>query len=615
LVRTDIAGFVGYAERGPLPEDFEPGFDATMVAKRLTSWAEYTATFGSFLANGFLPFAVRGFFETGGDTCYVVRVAATRAAADRQPVAASLPLPAGPAQPAGILAGSGGGASMRITLAAALTTQQLVGAGIAVQHTGLTQNATILASLADGSFLLSAPLDARFAVGDAVTWFPAAATIAARTRGAWGNRIRLDFVALDAGAFGLTVTVDLGPGTPPTEQEVYRRLTPAIAAVVLAEQSNLVVLRSMGPPRAISFDPAGPLAGRTVYLGGGRDGLSDVTMSDFTGTGTGDRRGLRLLEEIDDIGVIAVPDTVLTIAPPLKPPPVVLPPCTLPPEPSPPPLPPDPTATPPVLSDADQASLRLAMIGQAQRLNVRVALIDPPGGLQPDAMLAWADLRNTIGPASRFAALYYPWLLVQDPRSVTGSLCAVPPSGHVAGAYATNDLTHGVQHPPANIALPSVRDLESPLTSLQQGLLNVASINVIRSFPGRGVLVWGARSLAADGDTDWRFIHVRRLISAIEETVRRSSRWAVFEVNDATLRSTLTHALTVLLEGIWATGGLQGATPTEGFYVKCDTTNNLQPVIDAGQVVCQIGVAVAAPMEFIVFEIRQDVAGGALQES
>ena len=244
LVRTDIAGFAGYAERGPLPEDFEPGFDATLVARRLTSWAEYTATFGSFLPNGFLPFAVRGFFETGGDTCYVVRVAATRASADRQPVAASLPLPAGPAQPVGTLAQSGGGASVRITLAAGVTAQQLVGAGIAVQHTGLGQSASILALLADGSFLLSAPLDARFAAGDGVTWFPTAATIAARTRGAWGNRIRLDFVALDAGAFGLTVTVDLGPGTPPTEQEVYRRLTPATAAVVLAEQSNRGHLRS-----------------------------------------------------------------------------------------------------------------------------------------------------------------------------------------------------------------------------------------------------------------------------------------------------------------------------------------------------------------------------------
>src|SRR6516164_7543445 len=93
LVRTDIAGFVGFAERGPLPEDFAREFDPPLVARRLTSWAEYEATFGSFLANGYLPFAVRAFFENGGDTCYVVRVAATdpsRIPLDRQPIAASL---------------------------------------------------------------------------------------------------------------------------------------------------------------------------------------------------------------------------------------------------------------------------------------------------------------------------------------------------------------------------------------------------------------------------------------------------------------------------------------------------------------------------------------------
>src|SRR6266545_2189467 len=110
LVRTDIAGFVGYAERGPLPEDMDDAqFEATDVARRITSWAEFQSVYGSFLPEGHLAPAVRGFFENGGDTCYVVRIAATRAALDQQPVAARFALPSGPPTAFGTLAAPGDG--------------------------------------------------------------------------------------------------------------------------------------------------------------------------------------------------------------------------------------------------------------------------------------------------------------------------------------------------------------------------------------------------------------------------------------------------------------------------------------------------------------------------
>jgi phage tail sheath protein FI len=620
LVRTDIAGFVGFAERGPLPEDFAREFDPTLVARRLTSWAEYEATFGSFLANGYLPFAVRAFFENGGDTCYVVRVAATdpsRIPLDRQPIAASLSLPAGPARAAGTLSGPGGGAAVQMALTPPLTPADLIGNWITVSHSGLDQSRVVQGTLADGSFLLSRPLDHQFVAGDPVTLSPTAATITARSRGFWGNHIRLQFTQLGNDAFGLAVTVDPGPDAVPTEQEFYRSLvldpgSPDDAAATLAARSNLIALQTNGGK--ISFDPSGPLAGRVVYLEGGRDGLADVSLSDFAGRST-DRRGLRLLEEIDEVAIIAIPDAVLKIAPPMRAPAVELPPCTPPPAVPPPVLPPDPTAVPKPLSDEDRATLQMLMIEQCERLNYRFALIDPPSGLQPSAMQQWPSQppQNLINRSARFAALYYPWLSVSDPLGVTGRNRAVPPSGHVAGAYAQVDLSIGVQHPPANVALASVAALAHDISDLQQGPLNTANVNAIRVFPGRGIRIWGARSLAADDD--WRFIHVRRLMSAIEETVQRSSRWATFEVNDATLRKTLTHSLTVLLEGIWTKGGLQGSTPDQGFFVKCDDTNNPQSVIDAGQVICQVGVAIAAPMEFLVFEIRQDVTGGVVVES
>ena len=163
----------------------------------------------------------------------------------------------------------------------------------------------------------------------------------------------------------------------------------------------------------------------------------------------------------------------------------------------------------------------------------------------------------------------------------------------------------GVQNPPANVDLASVLDVAQNMSDAQQGPLNDANVNVIRDFPGRGIRIWGARSLALDDA--WRYIHIRRLISAIEDTALAFSRWAVFETNNTALRNALTHSASVLLEGIWRKGGLTGSTAAEGFYVKCDDTNNPQSVIDAGQVICEVGVAAAAPMEFLVFQIRQDL--------
>lgn len=599
-----------------MPEDFPPGFDASLVARRLTSWPEYQTIFGSFLPNGHLPYAVRGFFETGGDTCYVVRVAATRPETplDRQATAASYPLPSGPFRPAGVLAGQPGGAySVKITLTPPLTPRDLVGASIAAARAGLRQTRIVVGVLANGEFLLSAPLDARFASGDAVEWTPAAATVSARSRGAWGNRLRLQVTQLDSGSpgeFALTVELIPAGGGLAVEREFYRRLVvdPAKAndvAAVLAAKSNLITWSGVQKP---AF---GALGDRVLQLGGGRDGAADVKLPDYTG-GPSDRRGLKLLEEINEIGILAIPDTVLTVAPPPKPRPVAPDPCSPPPASPPPDLPPDPTGTPATLTSADRETLQMLMIEQCERLNFRVAIIDPPEKIDPVQMSAWPTQSRLANQSAKFAALYYPWLKVSDPLAPPNGLRETPPSGFVAGAYAKTDRSSGVWKPPANVVLPSVADVATPLSDDQQGPLNDANVNAIRAFHGRGVVVWGARSLSSDGA--WRYIHIRRLISAIEETILLSSRWAVFEGNTPALRNALAHSLRVLLERIWQAGGLKGATPSQGFYVRCDHVNNPQRVIDAGQVVCEIGVAVAAPMEFLVFQIRQDVSGGAVVE-
>ena len=158
-----------------------------------------------------------------------------------------------------------------------------------------------------------------------------------------------------------------------------------------------------------------------------------------------------------------------------------------------------------------------------------------------------------------------------------------------------------------------VSDVQVPVTSQQQALLNPAGINALRAFPGRGIRVWGARSISKN--PQWVYIHTRRLMSMIEDSVEQATRWVVFRTNDDTLRRMLTHSLNVFLKTIWLTGGLQGATSDGGYFVKCDSTNNTMASIDAGQLICQVGVAIAAPMEFLVFEIRRSVAGAQVVEA
>jgi uncharacterized protein len=380
------------------------------------------------------------------------------------------------------------------------------------------------------------------------------------------------------------------------------------------DRSNLIQVEVIesSPAGATLLVGTGPVAAGAVQLQGGQDGLSKVSIEDFTG-GPEDFRGLRLLEEIDEVAILCLPDAVFE--PPVdlsipKPPS----PDRCAPQPDPESLSPpsdkqgavssaaDETAIPPTL---DPVGIYRAMIGQCEKLRYRVAILD-----HPKSKKTADDLKGWKSPKllTRFGAIYYPWLKVPDPLQIEGPSRRVPAAGHVAGVYARIDNQFGVGRPPANAAFEFATDVADDVTDLDQQNLNPFGINAIRSFPGRGIRVWGARSLARDTDSDWQFIHVRRLMSMIEKSVEVSTRWAVFEPNDFALRRTLVHSLSVFLESIWQTGALQGARPSDGFYVKCDETNNPPAVVDAGQLICEVGVAVAAPMEFLVFEIHQDTA-------
>lgn len=240
-----------------------------------------------------------------------------------------------------------------------------------------------------------------------------------------------------------------------------------------------------------------------------------------------------------------------------------------------------------------------ALLSHCEGQGDRVAILDPEKEV-PDTS-ALADAASKRPRSSAYGSFYYPWILVRDP--FTGDRVAVPPSGHLAGVWARTDAERGVHKAPANTPIRGALALADLVADDEQGLLNQAGVNCIRFFSSEGILVWGARTLSSD--PEWRYLNVRRLLNMIEESIEQSTRWAVFEPNDAPLWSALRRDVRAFLTRIWRTGALQGSTPEQAFFVKCDEETNPPENIDAGVVTTVVGVAPVKPAEFVVFQIRQ----------
>ncbi len=189
--------------------------------------------------------------------------------------------------------------------------------------------------------------------------------------------------------------------------------------------------------------------------------------------------------------------------------------------------------------------------------------------------------------------------------AVNENLTVMPPSGAVAGIYCYVDRTRGVWKAPANVSLSSVAGLTQRIDNQEQEDLNVdvnagKSINAIRAFAGRGIIVWGARTLAGN-DNEWRYIPVRRFFNMVEESVKKSTNWAVFEPNDAGLWTRIKAMIENYLTLKWREGALAGAKPDEAFFVNVGlgTTMTQQDILE-GRLIVEIGLAVVRPAEFII---------------
>lgn len=241
-----------------------------------------------------------------------------------------------------------------------------------------------------------------------------------------------------------------------------------------------------------------------------------------------------------------------------------------------------------------------AILSHCEKMRFRVAVLDAPENLEKGIDTMPMPRDSTMG------AYYFPWVKMYDPTMD----CEVfaPPCGGVAGIYGRVDGTRGVHKAPANEIFRGALGLKYQLTDGEQELLNPKGINCIREFVGRGIRVWGARTFSSN--PEWRYINVRRLFCMVEHAIQDGTNWVVFEPNTRGLWKQITRNLTAFCLRLWKEGALFGDTPEEAFYVRCDDELNPPESIDAGYVVCEIGIAPAKPAEFVVFRISQKALGG-----
>ncbi len=244
-----------------------------------------------------------------------------------------------------------------------------------------------------------------------------------------------------------------------------------------------------------------------------------------------------------------------------------------------------------------------ALIAHAEGKRYRIAVVDGPVNASLNGI---RDFRGRFD--SKYAALYHPWVEILDPteRPAQGAPPArllLPPSGFVTGIYARTDAERGVHKAPANEVVHGLTRFETNINKARQDVLNPEGINALRFFEGRGIRVWGARTMSSD--PEWKYVNVRRLFIYVEHSIDKGTQWAVFEPNNSRLWSNIRHTVEDFLLTLWQQGALLGDKPEEAFFVRCDRTTMTQNDLDNGRLVCLIGIAPTKPAEFVIFRIGQ----------
>jgi phage tail sheath protein FI len=337
--------------------------------------------------------------------------------------------------------------------------------------------------------------------------------------------------------------------------------------------TSALITAGVPPPALHPFRFPSAADGAIIALdAGGVNGNAPTTAQIVGGGAPGARTGIRALEDIDAVSIIAAPGIT-------------------------------------------DLAVQNALIEQCERLKDRFAILDPEPTGTNDAPTMTSILSQRGRFDTKYAALYFPRLRMGNP--LTDLEVSIPPSGHMAGIYARVDIERGVHKAPANEVVRDILGFEATINKETQDLLNPSpmNINVFRDFRAdfRGLRIWGARCITSD--TEWKYVNVRRLFIFLEESLDQGTQWVVFEPNDERLWARVRQSISAFLTRVWRDGALMGTKAEEAFFVRCDRTTMTQDDLDNGRLIVLIGVAPVKPAEFVIIRIGQFTASAQNSES
>lgn len=550
---TRIAGFVGIAAKGPMNEP-----------RLIGGWNEFIDVYGQ-LPESYLWRSVEGFFLNGGRRCYIVRVAHLprhgEALTEQHAACAAHVFVDGWDKPtirARALNEGRWGNSIWVRVATSTAAKTLmtldldIGTGEArVQSVrGFERGALVrIFDRENSDYLIVTE------VGDRMIRWSAATPVLKKYRAAGPTYLEVHELEVHASLRD--------------RREVFRNLqisplSRRNIARVVNEESTLIQIEDLASKAPLPHSL--PVPGPAVRLQGGRDGVDVVTVEDFVGMdrGPGERSGIMALANVEAVSMMAVPDAMLQYK-----------------------------RNPGPATERDVQRIHDAMVDVCENLKDRVAVLDAPPTRDLEDVRKW---RRRL--YSSYAAIYYPWVVSEG----TGNT-HLPPSGHMAGIFARCDEKVGVYKAPANEVVHGVTGVSINLSEDHLGQLNAEGINAIRSFPGRGVRVWGART--SSDEFQWRYINVRRLFIMLKRALEEGTQWASFEPNDPSTWSRLQREVSLFLTSLWEQGYFAGNSPEESFFVRCDGSTTTTDLRDAGTMIAEIGIAPALPAEFMIFSLVQ----------
>ena len=568
-VSTSTAAFLGETERGPTAPILVTGLEKFRRVFGSYSWRKGDGS----MSTSFMRHALEGFFSNGGKRCIVARVLGAGA------VTAAWPGPTDPEKEQeaakALEEARTAEANAKKAVDDANTALETARREAAADPENQNKQRAVDRADREQKAAEKAHNDAKAAVekaesavreareGDSAGAKEGGFTISALGPGVWGNRVsvlveRATLSPMNAKLFKLTVQYLKAEGDQqPWLQEVYDNLSPD------AGDPNYVEKQINGFSDLVTIAPGKtrlptPETGKQeeCKLNGGTDG-DEIGLNEYSGgERIGQRSGLNALKEVDEISIVCAPN------------------------------------------EHEVDGLTDALVTHCENLKDRFAVLQANPGK--------SDVANHYPPKdSKYAAYYYPWIKIID--GGTGVPTLIPPGGHIAGIYARTDIERGVFKAPANEVVRGAIDVEFKLTVGEQDLLNPRGVNCIRSFVGRGIRVWGARTVSSD--PLWKYVNVRRLFLYLEESIEQGTQWVVFEPNDQRLWARVKQSVADFLTTEWRNGALIGNTAEAAFFVKCDETTMTQNDLDNGRLIVVVGVAPVKPAEFVIFRIAQWTRG------